>query len=199
MHEHVLNAVLESDGRRRAPRARALELQVHDAVLEASEHNVAAVHRDRGSDPCVQQLLDHGHGLRVLGLNLCVLRLRRGCVCAEQWGARRVEVHDHGENLRLERRPLVRVFLRHRHVVFAEENGRDALDAEELRRERRHCGLPDRRELARRLVTHDRSLRKELERRGVRRLCRPDEHMRSGAAMKRGKRALRAHDKMSGT
>lgn len=93
--QHVLDAVLQSDDGTGAGGARALELQLHDAVVETPVEHVAAVllHRGperggknlllsttggtdaaqeeepesvRAPDPCVEQLLNDGDDLVVI-------------------------------------------------------------------------------------------------------------------------------------
>src|SRR5919107_4887162 len=62
MAQQVLDAVLQRGGRGRAARAGALHGEIHDAVLEAPERDVAAVARNRRADAGLEQLLDGGDG-----------------------------------------------------------------------------------------------------------------------------------------
>jgi hypothetical protein len=66
--EQVLDAVLEGRCRRRAARARALHVEVDDAFLVAAEGDVAAVTRHCWAYTRLDQILDGGDGLGVLGV-----------------------------------------------------------------------------------------------------------------------------------
>src|SRR3984893_9217121 len=60
MAEHILDPRLQGRGRARAARARALHVQVDDAVLEILANDVAAIHRHRRAHSGLQQFLDLG-------------------------------------------------------------------------------------------------------------------------------------------
>src|SRR5205807_4156361 len=58
MAEHVLDSRLQGRGRARAARARALHVQVDDAVRKIIEDDVAAIHRHRRPHAGLEQFLD---------------------------------------------------------------------------------------------------------------------------------------------
>ena len=65
MAQQILNAVPQRRRRRRAARARALHVEIDDAVLETAEGDVAAVIGDRRPHPRLDQFLDGGDGFGV--------------------------------------------------------------------------------------------------------------------------------------
>jgi hypothetical protein len=175
MAQHVLDAGLEGRGRARAARARALHVQVDDAVLEAVEDDVAAILGDGGAHPRVEQLLDLGDDL-VLGP---VGRGLGGSGRIEKDGLARGEVlHDRAEDGRLEHLPIPPGLLGHGHEIAAEEDAGHALDLEQA-----FCKRGARGRLGAREVggpgAHHLASRQEFERRGVRRRLGLDEHPRS--------------------
>ena len=68
MAQQVLDAVLQRRGRGRAARAGALHGEKDDAVLEAAEGDVAAVIGDRRTHARLDQFLDGGDRLGVVGV-----------------------------------------------------------------------------------------------------------------------------------
>src|ERR1700686_4706919 len=68
MLEQVLDAVLERGGRGRAARAGALHIEIDDAFLVAAKGDVAAVAGYRRAHAGLDQILDGGNRIGVLGV-----------------------------------------------------------------------------------------------------------------------------------
>src|SRR5262249_28806432 len=66
--QQVLDAVLEGRGRGRAARAGPLHVEIDNAFLVATEGDVAAVTGDGRAHARLDQILDGGNGLRILGV-----------------------------------------------------------------------------------------------------------------------------------
>src|SRR6266545_6393501 len=105
--QQILDAVPQRRRRRWAAGAGALHVEEHDAVFEAAERDVAAVVLDRRPHPGLDQLLDGGDGLGVLGFEELVPARRRGAgLTADERRAGYEVLHDGAEDRRLELLPL---------------------------------------------------------------------------------------------
>src|SRR5476651_1841565 len=89
--QKVLNSHFQGGRRTRATRARALHLQVDHAVAEVMEHDIAAVLGHGRTDAGLEQILDLGNDLVVVGR--CVARGGR-CFTGKHGLAGRVVLHD---------------------------------------------------------------------------------------------------------
>mmetsp|Transcript_6727 Transcript_6727/g.17239 ORF Transcript_6727/g.17239 Transcript_6727/m.17239 type:complete len:304 (+) Transcript_6727:445-1356(+) len=138
MPQHVLDAGLERDTGARAPVARPLHLHRHHPrlLVPPLENYVAAILRYCRSDASLQQLFDHGHDLVVVLGNRSTGRIQL-ILFGDDVFSGGVKVHHGGEHLGLQHAPVVLVALGDRHEVRAEEHARDAVDVEQLLRERR--------------------------------------------------------------
>src|SRR5581483_11245131 len=162
--QQVLDPVAQGGRRARAAGTGAAHVQEDHAVLEAAEHDVAAVVGDRRPHARVEQLLD---GLdRVLVLRVVALerRLLGGVVLTVDDGsARQVVLHDGAEDGRLQMLPLVDLALGHGDEVGAEEHPGHVVDAEQTPLQRRGPRLLLVAEVHRPVAQH-RLVRYELER-----------------------------------
>ena len=140
MLEQVLDAVLQRGGRGRAARAGALHGQEHDAFLVALEGDVAAVAGDRRAHASLDQILDGGDRIGVLGVVefIRIGRLRRAPVCQQRRAADEV-LHDGAEDRRLDLLPVA-VALGDGDEVGAEEDASDIRNFEQCRGQRRLRG-----------------------------------------------------------
>lgn len=154
MHQHALDAILERHGARVACAARAAQLELDEAVVEAAVLNVPAVLLDRRADPRLQQLLDHAHHLAValvvpqavvVGRVLPVFGVGAGAPLyhVDQRLPRSHGLGDERKDLRADVRPVGVGGLGYRDEVGAVEDGRDAVDVHELRGERGWVGRCD--------------------------------------------------------
>lgn len=204
MHQHALDAILERHGARIARAARAAQLELDEAVVEAAVLNVAAVLLDGRADARLEQLLDHAHHLAVaLVVPQAVVVGRVLPVALGVGGAplhhvdqrlpRRHGLGDERKDLGPDVRPVGVGGLGHGDEVGAVEDGRDAVDVHELRGERGRIGGRDGR--ARRHVLdegrgdgfgEDAVVREELEGVGVGRALGLDEDGAPGLRCRQG-------------
>ena len=125
---------LQRRGRRRAAGAGALHVQVDDAFLVALEGDVAAVVGDGRAHAGLDQVLDDGDRLRVLGVEEFVARLPRSPRLSASSGAPdMIVLHDGAEDRRLHLLPVA-VGLGDRDEVGAEENAADIRNVEQALR-----------------------------------------------------------------
>ena len=110
--------------------------EVHDAILEAAERDVAAVIGDRRTHAGLDQLLDGGDGVGVARLEELVRLAAAACVRRHHRRAGHEVLHDGAEDRGLELRPLA-VGLGDGDEVRAEEHAADAVDVEQPLGERR--------------------------------------------------------------
>jgi hypothetical protein len=107
MAQKVLDAMPEGGSRRWATRAGTLHFEIDDAFLVAAESYVAAVAGDRWTNARLDQILDGGNGLGVLGIEKffgrSVLRL---CAVGQQRCAGHIVLHDCAENRGLHLLPV---------------------------------------------------------------------------------------------
>src|SRR5262249_18225902 len=136
--QQVLNTVLQGCGRGWATGTRALHVEKHDAILEAPERNIAAVIGDGGPHTGLDQFLDDGDRLGVLGIEkfIGLGRPHRG---ADDRRAGHEVLHDRAENCRFDMLPL-RIRFRHGDEVAAKKHAGHARNAEQpFRKGRLHC------------------------------------------------------------
>ena len=112
---------------------------LHDALAIAAEHDVAAVAGHRRAHPRVQQLLDLGDDLLVLGRDSST-RSSLG-VALDHRPPGDEMLHDRCQHLRLQRLPGDVVGLGDGDEVAAEEHARDAGQSEQRAR-RAGCARP---------------------------------------------------------
>mmetsp|Transcript_13281 Transcript_13281/g.45043 ORF Transcript_13281/g.45043 Transcript_13281/m.45043 type:complete len:210 (-) Transcript_13281:201-830(-) len=147
VHHHILDAALQCDGRARAPRARALQLHEHNALVLIVAHkgDVAAVLLHGGPDSCLDELLDHGDHLRVIVGDQRVLP--SGVARIEDGLSFRVEVHDALEDVGLHHGPRRVDVLRDGDEIFREEHRLHAIDLKQTASKRRGLSVAERVEL----------------------------------------------------
>lgn len=148
MHEHPLDTILEGDCAGVARSAGTAKLQLHVAVFEAPEVNIATILLDRRPDSSLQELLDHADNLAVIfvvrqavlfHLLIALLPLRHvdkllaGCDC----------LGNQGEDLWSNVGPVRIPCLGDGDEVCAVKHRRDAINVHELRGERRRVWRRD--------------------------------------------------------
>src|SRR5260221_10441955 len=175
MLQHVLNAGLERRRRAWTARARALHVQVDDAVGEIVTDDVAAVLRHGRPHARLEQLLDLGDDL---GIGLAVLAGALGHpVRGQQDRPPGGEMlHDDAKNRRLELVPVALLVLRHGDEVAAEEDAGHAADRKEPFGQRPACGCRGCIGEIRGAAGDDRASREEFERRWIGGQLGLDEH-----------------------
>jgi hypothetical protein len=173
--EQVLDAVLQRRRGRRAARAGALHLEIHDAVAVAPKGDVAAVARDRGANPGLEQVLDGLDRFGVGRVEELALALDRGRAAGrDDRRAGHVVFHDRAEDRGLEVLPLARP-LRHRDEVAPKEHAGHVRHPEQAGGQRRRARVLGIARLER-AVAHDGLAGQELQGRRVRRHFGLDEH-----------------------
>ena len=185
MPQHVLDAGLQRRGRARTSRARALHVQVDDAILEILEDDVAAIHRDGGTHPGFKQFLDLRHDLVVF-----LAAFRRVRILArlgeDDRPPGREMLHDRGQDRRLQLRPVAVAVLCDGDEIRGEKNAGHFRQGEQplgKRRSRRRARIGK----IRRSRFHHSAAGQELQRGRIRRLLGLNEHrgLRSGLKKKR--------------
>ena len=178
MHQHALNAVLQRDSTRVTSPTRTPELQEHLALvgIEPAELNISTILLNRRANPCIKQLLDHRHHLGI------PLR-RRGI-----GGHRRLPLRnnrlptiqrlgDERKHLGLNMRPIDFLTLRNSDKVWAIENAPNPVHSKELSCQRGAVRVTPVQILhTLSALREHRDSRDELQRLGVRRRLRLDEH-----------------------
>ncbi|QTK79836.1 hypothetical protein AT6N2_C2195 [Agrobacterium tumefaciens] len=176
MAEQVLNAVLQRGGGGWATRAGALHVQEHRTITETAERDVAAILRHGRADASFQQFLDGGDdGFVTLFEELTFLvrnfgRNRR----AHDWPAGHEMFHNRAENGRLQMLPLG-IILGNGDEVETEIDAGHTRNGEEPFSERRGLRLRGVEKLSGPAFQHHLA-RQELERSGIRRRFRLNEH-----------------------
>lgn len=140
MHQHALDAILQRDGAGIARPARAAQLQHDLAVDETAELDVAAVFLDGWADAGLEELLNHGDDLLVLGVVLCCFGETALAVLFAVFLRDGVDdrlpacdsFSDQGEDLGLDVRPGRGRVLCDGDVVAAVEDALDAVNIEEV-------------------------------------------------------------------
>ena len=178
VHQHRLNAVLQRHSARVASPACAPQLQHDDSVFKAPQLDITTVLLNRGTDPGLQQFLDHADnfvvlliiGQRVAHSTFLGALRAIGLHSRHDRLAGRHGLRDQAENLGLDVCPLRVACLGHGDKVGAVEDRGDALDVEELGCERRRVWWGQRRarrevfqESGREVLGKDAVVRNELQ------------------------------------
>src|SRR5471030_1273450 len=161
--QKVLNSHFQGGRRTRATRARALHLQVDHAVAEVVIDDVAAVLGHGRTDAGLEQILDLGNDLVVVGRGIAG---GGRCLTRHDRLAGGVVLHDATQDRGLQDLPVLVVRLGDGDEVGAEEHPLDAFDGEQAFGERgrgRRVGAGE----VHRALVHDHAAGEELQGRRV--------------------------------
>ena len=139
VHEHPLDPTLEGERTGAASATTPLEAELYFALLfhEPAILDISSILLDRGSDPRVEKLLDHGHDLGVVVEDARVLGAVEAGLFVKEWRSVGEVFHDEGVDVGLEGVPVDVGVLVDGDEVGAEKESFDAGKMEELVREGR--------------------------------------------------------------